>query len=131
MIKCASDFNHYGVRSKIINNSLVGSEFPRCSDPEMWDHIILCPNTKVLRKKFVEELLQNLLKNRDLSIDCNNIFDMVEDVLVYLERGEGGEYSSNQYMVGMSQLFRGYAVKVWKGVNFSDCECRNMNKILI
>ena len=52
-------------------------------------------------------------------------------MLVYLEKGDEDEHVANQHVVRMLQLFRGYAVKVQKGVNFSDCKHRNINKILI
>jgi len=30
-IKCVYRYNHYGIRNIIINNSMVGNDYPRCS----------------------------------------------------------------------------------------------------
>jgi len=131
MIKCASGFNHYGLRNELINNKMIGSECPRCSEPETWDHVILCHCTKGLRKQFIVDLLKELFKNREPTVTYEEIFDMVEDILVYLDKEDEENYTTSQHMVGMDQLFRGYVVKVWKGANFSDGKYKEMNKILI
>ena len=44
---------------------------------------------------------------------------MIEDILKYLKNEEEEEFETNQRLVGMQQLFRGYVVKVWKGSNFN------------
>ena len=112
MLKCASGYNHYGVRHQMINNNMVGSECPRCSDPETWDHVITCHFTKQYRKKFIEDLLAELLKKRSPLVEIEEIFDMLEDILVYLDKEDEEEYETNQHMIGMSNLFRGFIVKV-------------------
>ena len=75
--------------------------------------------------------MRDLVKNKESLIEYKDIFNVVEDMLVYLEKGDKDEHVANQHIVEMLQFFRSYAVKVWKGVNFSNCECRNINKILI
>ena len=110
---------------------MVSSECPRCSEPETQDHVILCPSTKALRKEFIVDLLQELFKNRESTVTHEEIFDIIEDILVYLDKEDEENYTTNQHMIGMHQLFRGYMVKVWKGVNFSDDKYKVMNKILI
>ena len=56
---------------------------------------------------------------------------MVEDNLRFLEGENVEEYDTNQIMVGMKSLFRGYVVKVWKGANFSSKKYYCLNKILV
>ena len=55
----------------------------------------------------------------------------MEDILRYLDREEIEEYETNQEMIGIVSLFRGYAVKVWKGIDFSSRKYHCLNKILI
>ena len=50
---------------------------------------------------------------------------------MYLENGDEEEYATNQLVVGMSYFFRGFITKVWKGVNFSSENYRQLNKIVI
>ena len=95
----------------MINNNLVGSECLMSSEPEMWDHSMLYPCTKSFMKKFIEDLLEDLLKNRLPVVECVEIFDIMEDILVCLEKGNEDKCTTNQHMIGMSSLFRGFATK--------------------
>ena len=56
---------------------------------------------------------------------------MCEDILNYLENGDQDDYETNQYMVGMMELFRGHIVKVWTGVHFSQNKYQVFNRIII
>ena len=80
--------------------------------------MILCSHAKPFRKKFIEELIEDLLKNKPAEVESEEKFNMGEDILVYLEKEDEDEYVTDQRMVGMSSLFRDFATKVWKGVNF-------------
>ena len=91
----------------------------------------LCSHTQALRKKFIEELLEDLLNNRPLLVEHNKTFNIMEDILDYLEKKCEEEYVANQHMLRMCYLFRGFAVKVQKGVNFNEYKHRHANKILI
>ena len=71
-----------------------------------------------------------LLKCKEQDVMVNDIFDMIEDILRFLEKEEVEEYDTNQIMVGMRSLFRGYVVKVWKGSDFSIRKYHHLNKIL-
>ena len=37
---------------------------------------------------------------------------MIEDILLYLEKGDSEEYEMNLEPIGMQELFKGYVVKV-------------------
>ena len=56
---------------------------------------------------------------------------MIEDILRYFDGEEEEEYKTNQYMIGMRYLFRGYVVKSQKSVNFAHNNYTKLNKILI
>ena len=78
-----------------------------------------CGRSKELRKEFLQELIINLIKHKSEQISINDIFDMREDMLMHLKGGEEDEYETNQAIVGMQNLFRGFIIKALKGSNFS------------
>ena len=131
IIKCANAYNHYGVRNEIINKRMIGSECPRCSSSETWDHVIRCDETKHFCQQFIIDLVNDLMKEKPEQCPYNDLFDLTEDILIYLENGEEEEYTTNQQMIGMRYLFRGFIVKTWKGVNFTEKKYRNLNKIVM
>ena len=130
MIKCTHGFNHYGVRESMFNDEMIDDQCPRCGATETWDHIIKCNKTIELRKKYIEKLLIEMLKNRD-EVDINEIMSFCEDILRYLENDVEEEYETNQYHVGMSELFRGYVVLDWKDANFDCRKYSKLNKIIV
>ena len=85
VIKCAHGFNHYELRDAMINNKMIGEEYPRCSEVETWDHIIRCKETKHLRKIFIQDLLKEIIKNKPINIEVDEIFSIIEDILRYIE----------------------------------------------
>ena len=82
-----------------------------------------------MRKEFMQELLSKLLKHKN-DIGVNEIMSFCEDILVYLEEDEDAEYETNQQHVGMKELFRGYVIRDWMGINFSTKKYRHVNKII-
>ena len=110
---------------------MVGLECPRCSNLKTWDHVILCSYTNEFRRKFIEDLLYELRTKKLPLVEVKDAFVMTEDILVYLEKWEDDEYITNQHIIGMRYLFRGFLIKVWKGVNLSDNKCRQENRILM
>ena len=54
----------------------------------------------------------------------------VEDILQYLENEEEEEYETNQYLIGMQELFRGYIVVVQDGTNLRSKKYSVLNKIV-
>ena len=112
ILKCASSYNYYSARNELINNKMVGLDCPRCSNTGAWDHETLCSYAKEFRKKFIVALLKDLVTKKLLIVECKDIFDMIEDILVYLEKGNGEVCVTNQYMIGMHYLFRGFSAKV-------------------
>ena len=71
------------------------------------------------------------MKKRPEQHACEDLFDLIEDALAHLEDRDEEEYTTNQHVVGMRYLFRCFIVKTWKGVNFTDTTCRNLNKIVV
>ena len=72
-----------------------------------------------------------MIKNQPSSVEVNEIFSIIEDILRYIEQNESDDYETNQGMIGMQELFRGYVVKVQNGVDFSRDNYRSLNKILV
>lgn len=62
IIKYSHVYNNCGTRDAVINKNLKGSECPRCSEPETWEHVVQCKETKNYRKDFVKELAIKMLK---------------------------------------------------------------------
>ena len=48
-----------------------------------------------------------------------------------LEYDKDEDYETNQYLLGIKELFQGYVVKVWIGVNISSDKYRKLNKIVV
>ena len=70
------------------------------------------------------------MKCKNRKVDSEEILSFAEDILRYLENEENEEYETNQYLIGMKKLFRGHAVKSWKGVDFSTIKYKEANKIV-
>jgi len=131
MIKCVYGYNHYGLRNKLINQDSTDDTCPRCSEVETWEHIVTCQKTAQMRKEFITNLAKEMIHVDQNDVPLDDIFAMMEDILIFLEGGDTEDYETNQQMVGMTYLFRGYVIKVWKGVNFNQDKYRILNKILI
>ena len=97
MIKCAHRFNHHGLRYSIINDNMVDAHCPRCNSVETWDHIAKCKDIIDSRKKFTEELIIKLLRNKSENMDMSIIVDLAENNLRCLEKEEDEE--KNNYLI--------------------------------
>ena len=64
MIKCACGYNHYGLRDALTNNNMVEANHPWCNQTEIWDHVIRCSHTMHIRRDFIKELVEELVKNK-------------------------------------------------------------------
>ena len=84
--------------------------------------VIKCVKTIACRKDFITDLVKELLAVKQNKVSVNEIFDMLEDILNFMEDDDIDEYETNQHMVGMNELFRGHAVKVWKRRRFQSIE---------
>ena len=73
-----------------------GYDCPRCSEPETWDHVVKCSKTIEIRKEYILNLTKELLKIKDGQVETNEILDMVEDIMVYLENRDAEEYKTTQ-----------------------------------
>ena len=73
--------------------------------------------------------MQDLITNKPPKLECDDVFDIIEGMLVYLEKSDKDKHDTNQYFIGMKYLFQGFPVKVWKGTNFAEGEYKKMNKI--
>ena len=96
----------------MINKDLIEEACSRCNEIETWEHVIKCDQTKPMRKEFITNLLKDLFDNKEDAVHFEEIFKMIEDVLRYLENEEEEEFKTNQRLVGIQQLFRGYIIKV-------------------
>ena len=132
VIKCAHGFNHYGLRHSMINEKLIEANCPRCNQIETWDHVVWCSDTVRLRREFITELLLDLLAEKNDEVSIDNIMSFGEDIVRYLEYEEDeDEYETNQWLIGMKELFRGYIVKVWFGININSDIYRALNKVVV
>ena len=52
---------------------------------------MLCPETKEFWKRFIENLLIGLMKNKLRIIEHEDSFNMIEDALAHLEKGNEEE----------------------------------------
>ena len=78
----SNSFNHCAVRESIINNKIVGEEYSRYNNPEMWEHAIEYKKVRHLQKDLIKELTWELLKNTNEEVD-KEILEMIEDIAVY------------------------------------------------
>ena len=76
-------------------------------------------------------MLKELCDNWPENIDEEEILLFIEDILRYLEDDSDDEYKTNQEILGMKNIFRGYVVKVWKGTNFAQNKYRKLNRIVV
>ena len=114
MIKCTHGHNNHGERDAMMSKDIKNQECPRCNGIESWDHVIKCKNTRHMRVEHVKILTVSLMKCENRKVDAEEILSFVEDTLRCLENEEIEEYETNQYLIGMKELFRGYVVKAWK-----------------
>ena len=82
MIACAHGFNHCRMRDALISNIMTKNECPPSSEIETRDYVIKCTKTKELQRKCVIELMKDLLKNKEESLSCNDVLEMMEDSMV-------------------------------------------------
>ena len=71
-----------------------------------------------VQKRIYNKSYKKMIQVNQNEVLLDEIFTMIEDILIFMEGVDKEEYETNQYMVGMTNLFREYSVKVWKGVNF-------------
>ena len=90
-----------------------------------------CKETVPLRREFVKQMLKELNINCPHNIEKEEILAIVEDILIYLEDRNSDNYKTNQGILGIRNLFRGYIVKVWKGANFAQDKYHKLNKIVV
>ena len=59
-----------------------------------------------------------MLKEKKEHISSNKIFNILEDIITYLENRDLEEYKTMQQCVGMKDVFRGFVVKDLKESKF-------------
>ena len=102
----------------MINDYIVEARCPRCEMIETWEHVLQCNENKKGRPAFVKDLMETLIKNKSKEVNEDEIMSFVEDIMKYARNEQEGDYKSNQQYVGMKEIFRGYVVKFWFGVQF-------------
>ena len=95
MLKCASGYNHYGVRHALINDDMIEENCSRYNEIEIWENVIKYTDTKKMRKEFMTELLKEIIENKDREVEIEEIFEIIEDILRYLDGKEEEEYKTN------------------------------------
>ena len=132
MITCLRGFDHYGERDAMINKMMTTMECPLCNEKETWEHAVQCRETKSQRKEFIKDLAKELFKERGADINPDDIADMLEDIAGFLQNDvEEDDYETSQQCVGMKEIFRGIAVKDWKGADFNCAKYHKLNKIIV
>ena len=96
MINYSHRYNHYGVRNVMFNNNLTEADCSRCNELETWDHVIKCPKTRELQKEFIKDTTLEIIKINKGKINEEEILDMIEDIVVYLQNRDLEEYKTNQ-----------------------------------
>ena len=114
----------------MINNNMIEEYCPRCDGVETWDHITQCVETIPIRKQFIEKLLVKLLKHKN-KVNVNEIMSFCEDIMKYLENDDDDKYETNQYLVGIKELFRGYLVIDWVRTNMNCKKYCQVNMIIV
>ena len=71
----------------------------------MWNHVIKYSKTKQLRRVFIKDLVVKLVKNKPKNISIEIIMSFIEYILQYLENEEEEDNETNQYLIGMQELF--------------------------
>jgi len=131
MIKCVYGYNHYGQRDVMINDEMIESRCPRCDMIETWEHVVQCNETKNRRPEFVRDLMETLMKKKSNEVDEDEIISFVEDIMKFIRNNEDGDYKTNQQYIGMKELFRGYIVQVWNGVQLNSVKYHELNRIVV
>ena len=72
-----------------------------------------------------------LIKAKPSNVSEDLIMSFVEDILRYIENKQDEEYETNQHLVGMKELFRGYVVIDWEGTDLSNDRFRVLNQIVV
>ena len=128
-IKCCYGFNAVGLWDNMINNGILAVECLRCRDKETWEHVILCKEIRLARAKFIYELKQKLLRVQG-QVSLEEIALMINNIRAYLTQ-QDYKLRTNQYYIGMKQIFWGYIIIAWMGTDFSIAHIRQHNKMLI
>ena len=83
IIKCASGLDYYGLRNEIINKT--NNKCSRYDCVEMCDYAVCSEKTKDFRKQLVADLLKDLIAARTDEVIHNDLFDIIEDILISLK----------------------------------------------
>ena len=77
------------------------------------------------------EFTIELNKVKPSKIEIDEILDLIEVILRYFENEDEEEYKTNKAMIGIAELFKGYIVKVWKGINFGLDKYKILNQVVV
>ena len=96
MIACSHGYNHYGIRNVIFNNNLTDVDCPRYNELEIQDYVIKYAKIRELQKEFIKDTTLETIKINKGKINEEEILDMIEDIVIYLQNGDPEEYETNQ-----------------------------------
>ena len=72
-----------------------------------------------------------LINNANEQVTKEDMHGIMEDALTCFLNREEEECETTQQFIGMSNLFRGFAVKDWKHTNVNSVKCNDANKTLL
>ena len=119
-----------GSGMKCNNKKLIGGECPQCSLPETWERAIKYNKVRNMQQEFIKETASKLIKNKHTTADVEVILEIIEGIVKYFKSADE-EHDATQQCIGCKELFRGFAVKDWKGSNFNCTKCASIEKILV
>ena len=102
------------------------NSFPRWSELEDWNHVVLCGCTESKRNEYLGRLRKKIDK-----ADSKNevkINAIISDIHTFLQKESN--YQTSQELIGLRNLFRGMAFQFWIGDDFKNNNDRKHNKVI-
>ena len=114
MLKFIAGFNQHGKRIKEMNKYNKTACCPLCGEEEDWEHVIKCPEKKMVRDKWLEKLGKDIKKvSRHKYAGSNEKLhakEMILDAKRYFDDDEE-ELFTNKQIIRIRSLFRGAVVR--------------------
>lgn len=125
VIKCVYRFNHHAVQENIFN-PLMSTRCDIYGGEETWEHILRCPSMFEANQSFITKLKDKLNKLDTDGCDITRFFNNISLYLAGMDKLEG-----SQAVIGYCQLFRGFIVNDWFGVNALEGKYAAPNRIIV
>ena len=82
-----------------------------------------------MRAEFILDLYEDLKKVQIEDAPDSELRLTIEDIRKFM-RDEVDDYETNQQIIGMKHLFRGFSGKAWKGAQVNNNKYSNLNRIV-